>query len=255
MKPFYAQQLLLVGSNENRSLEPIAALQKGLAMYRVSPDTSTYYTIIYFILVVISSQLPLVNLVSGLLLQPPLNAGYVLAARKLHAGEAARMDDFWQGFQNIKPLIMWTLLTFGVALAVIVPIALLMGTTAFLAGSFSGGGVPTTALLVTFLAIAIVGLLAGPAFLVGFMLTLFADAAPLEALQGSIQVVKRYALQLWMLFILLAIINFLGTLCLVLGLLVSVPISFYAVYDAFVQMVGKEEQGDAVDSLLRHFNE
>jgi uncharacterized membrane protein len=60
------------------------------------------------------------------------------------------------------------------------------------------------------------------------------------AMQASHEIVKRDYFGFTMFVVLLALVNLLGALCCVVGLLVSVPVSWAAVTVAYKEIVGFE---------------
>ncbi len=141
------------------------------------------------------------------ILQGPLNAGFMILAFKKIAGRSPQMADFFRGFNFFVPALVACLL-----IAVIV-----------MAGT---------------LLCVIPGIVAAAAlnFTYCFIVDKRMDFWP--AIQASHAIVKQDYFGFTMFLIACALVNVLGALCCIVGLLVTVPLTHCAVAVAYQDIVG-----------------
>lgn len=147
------------------------------------------------------------NGVSSMILQGPLTAGFMILAFKKLLGRPTEVGDFFRGFNFFVPALVASLL---------IGVFVLAGT----------------------LVCIIPGLVVAAAmnFTYAFIVDKRMDFWP--AIQASHAIVKQDYFGFTMFLLACALVNVLGALCCIVGLLVTVPISFCAIAAAYQDIAG-----------------
>jgi hypothetical protein len=145
--------------------------------------------------------------VGGFIISAPLSAGFFLAAHRLEKGERLIFDNFFDGFKFFLPLFILTIVT-----AVIV--------------------------FIGYLAFIIPGIYLTVAYTFSIFFVVFGKMEFWDAMETSRKLVHREWLNILLLVLVLAFLNFAGALAFGVGLLFTIPISFCALYAAFDDIVG-----------------
>ncbi len=161
------------------------------------------YFILFTLILFVGSSIPL----AGLLIMQPLAAGLLLVAFYLASGREIVFENFFDGFKHFAGLVLFTLISgilifFGL-LALILP------------------GVYLS-----------VGYIFAPFYII------FARMDFWGAMESSRKLVHREWLSVFVFIIALALINLLGLLAFGVGLLITVPLSYCALYAAFDDIIG-----------------
>ena len=177
--------------------------QRAWQMFLKQPVLSVAYTMLIISLQLLASiYLEQFAFVFALFLAPPLYSGFYLVANRVSLGMPVIYPDFFKGFSFYMPVFsIWLIGQILVAL----------GLFAFL--------VPGIYLAV------------GYSFAV--LMALFGGFDFWTALEESRKLVTMRWWKFFVLTLILIIINLLGILTLGLGLLVTIPITFYATYILF----------------------
>jgi len=212
------------------------------------------------------SEIPGGGLVHSLFLQPLLMLGFYIAADRINYQENIEVGTFFEGFKGrIGQVVLANLL---MVLILIVPIAI-----AFV-GLFSMIGMD---MLLTLLqsdpediasmdlnpSFSIVGLLV---FLFFMLITLYLaltytftflmiwfkglDAWP--ALEASRKLVNKHIGHFIVFFLFAILVNMAGALLLGVGLLLTIPASYAAIYVAFDDLVSARPKGEDEEQLFQH---
>jgi len=167
------------------------------------------YVLLALIFLVLSSAVPVI-------LQGPMIAGLHIFTMKKLMGRRAEFADLFTGFNYFVPTLVASivigLFVFAGTLACIIPGLVMAAMYKF-----------------TYL----------------FIVDKRMDFWP--AMQASHAVVKRDYAGFTLFLILMALVNILGALCCIVGLLVSIPVTFAAITVAYKEIVGFEQR--TVDAL------
>lgn len=147
--------------------------------------------------------------------------------------------------------VLWV---FGIAISVVLSALLNMGFVAFSLKAhdapqeavvrmlwhphpfwkYLGASVLSFVVIVAGLVLLIVpGVIAALALACTTMLVIDRELAPIEAMKESVRITKGHRLELLLLAVVLFALNILGALALLVGLLVSIPVSYLAVAHAY----------------------
>lgn len=174
-------------------------LQVGFNIFRKAPAEFMVYSV--FGILVFS------NPITALLLGGPVSASYFHMAHRLSQGARIEASDYFKGFEKFGELIKLNLLIFVV---VLLGLALLIVPGVYFAVSY------------TF----------------AHFFVYFFHLEPTEAIRLSRKTVSGNFGQVFLLFLILGGINFLGVLALGLGVLITMPLSFCVVYAFFDDVIG-----------------
>jgi uncharacterized membrane protein len=179
------------------------AFGKAWKIFAAQPVLSIAYTML-----IISIQLLFIaylrdfTLLYSIFLAPPLFSGFYLAANKINQDLPITYFDFFQGFQFFIPVVsIWLIgqvITFLGLLLLVLP-----GIYLMVAYSFS------------------------------VLMTIFGGLNFWEALEASRKLITGRWWKFFVLTLILIAINGLGLLMLGIGLLVTIPITFYVTYVIF----------------------
>lgn len=174
-------------------------INKGWELLRKRTDYFILYTLILFI----ASSIPVLDLFVIL----PLAAGIPIAAYYLDSGKQIVFEDFFDGFKHFAGLLLFTF----VAIILI----------------FLG-----------FLALILPGIYLSVGYIFAPFYIVFKGMDFWDAMETSRKLVHREWFSIFGFLVVLVFINFLGVLAFGIGLLITVPLSYCAVYAAFDDIVG-----------------
>lgn len=201
------------------------------------------FTLIQFLTSALANKIPIVGSLIGLVLSPTLSAGPFFVADKTFRKQNPEFETFFDGFKSkIGDIILNYLIIIGLAILVCVPIGVLLfvfgGLSSFdlnnIASFFSG-----SLMLTIILVLLVLVVFAGSLLVFNTPLLLFENVGPWGAIEKSAKiVVKNFGLIL-LLVLSLILLNILGAVVLLIGLLFTVPLSTCIVYAAYTLIFEK----------------
>ena len=186
-------------ASEGFTLSVENVLQVGFNLFRKSPAIFILYGLI--------SLLVFSNPVSGLLLGGPITVGYYVVAHRVQRNRQVELPDFFRGFDRFLPLLLLNLL-----ITVVVVLGLLL--------------------------LVVPGVYFAISYILSHFFVWFYHEEPTEAVSLSRKTVSGNFGQIFLLCLVLAGINLLGTLAFGVGLLLTVPFSYCVLYAAFDDIIG-----------------
>lgn len=188
-------------------------IDRGLQLFKAAPRFYIAFTGILLLAAFISVQVETAGFLISVFVTPALTAGFFLTAQKTDNGEQMTFRNFWEGFNfwlNLASasVIRGFLIMLGIMLLVI----------------------PGIYLSVAYIFIIPFIVLAGFEFW--------------EAMEASRKLITRNFWNILVFLLLLAAINLAGLLALGVGALVTIPISFLAIYAAFVSILPVKEEDE-----------
>lgn len=212
-------------------------LGTGWEMFRQSAGTWIGLIVIWVVLIMISSLIPLVNLFN-MILGTLLAGGLMIACHNQRREGSLNIGDLFAGFsEHFVPLLVLGLLGMVAYFIAAIPMIVVMGGAFFalLTGASNGInpamlGIPLLLGLLLFLALLIPVMAAmwfAPALVV------ISKCSPVEALKRSFFGCLRNFLPFLLWGLLIMVLLILGAIPLGLGLLVAVPMLWASTYAAF----------------------
>lgn len=220
--------------------------------------------LIFMLINIGMSIIPFIGSILGsFVVQPILLVGFFVLADKVFHNDNATLSDLFEGFKKQTGNII--LANFILLLIIMIPVALFMGflfaligtslLTAFSAPEqfistiLASSGV-TIALAYVVLLVLIIYI--SVAYQFGSMFVFFKNFQAWDALEASRTLVSRKFFSFLGLLLVLMLINLLGMIALVIGLIVTIPVSYIAIYIAFNSIVGSREELDDADQIIEH---
>lgn len=188
-------------------------INKGFEIFGKNAGAFIGFTFVYFIIVGLSGLIPF----GSLIVAPPLSAGFFLVARKVNKGEQTEFNDFFKGFEFFGPLVIASILT---------TIFIVIGT----------------------ILLILPGIFLGVALAFVAPIIIFSGMEFWPAIQTSMSLIKKDWFAFFGFFILLGLINILGFLLLGVGLLVTIPATYCAIYAAYEDIVGTDVNANSQNS-------
>ncbi|OOG71742.1 hypothetical protein [Algoriphagus sp. A40] len=179
------------------------SLKKGWEMFKAQPLNSVAFAMLIFSIQGISTlYLEDFSLLVSIIISPPMTAGFFLVANRISRGVEVQFSNYFDGFSYWGIVIVTSLisgiLTFFGILALILP-----------------------------------GIYLAVAFMFAIPFALYSGTDFWTSLELSR---KLITINWWKFFgfvIVLLVFNILGLLCFIVGILVTIPVSYFAIYAIF----------------------
>lgn len=204
------------------------------------------------------------NLVQNFVVQPLLVLGLYIVADRINYLEDADFQHIFQGFrENLAQVVIISLLIF---LIMLLPLALIIygyyqmlgaenmgallagNSNALNLGAMDASGTNLMMILGGALLLLVVALL----YLFAIPMLRFKSLGPWQAMEASRKLVSKH-LGHFILFLLFAIlINLAGALLLVVGLLITIPATYAAIYVAFDDLVSARPKLEGEEEVFQH---
>jgi hypothetical protein len=87
-------------------------ISQGIQMFKKDIGNFVLFTLVFFAISAVINLLPVLGTIAGIIINPPLTAGYFLVADKIRRGEAYTFNNFFDGFKlHIGNLIVLSLVS------------------------------------------------------------------------------------------------------------------------------------------------
>ncbi len=217
-------------------------LKQGWAIFMVNPAIWIAMTVIFFVIFLGLSIVPLVGQLAANLLTPVFAAGLLLACKKVANNETLKIPDLFAGFnQNNTNLVMLGVIYMTCMLAILTVSAVLGGGSlagGMMMGRSAGAGMALGGMLVAILLTVALSVPLVMAMWFAPALVAFNDMLPVPALKASFNACLKNMMAFLVYGVITLVLCFFAALPLGLGFLVLVPVlagTLYASYrDIFV---------------------
>jgi hypothetical protein len=190
---------------------------EGWKIFRKEPVPFVLYGLLAGLILACLSFLPeYLNNIATYIISPALTAGLFVGARKLDQEGNLEFNDFFKGFDHVVQLFLVSIIT-----AVLITIG-------------------TILLILPGIWFAIATSLSIP-------LIVFAGLDFWASIKTSVKLVNRKWFHFFVLILLLGIFNLLGALFLIVGLLITFPVTYCILYAVYRDIVGFSTGDDAMD--------
>lgn len=178
------------------------SFRQGWEIFKFNAVNSlAYMMFIASVQLLVVLYLPGFMLLYSIMVFPALIGGFFLVANKTSQNEPVKYPDFFQGFQYYIPLVL-----INVVGQVLVALGIFL--------------------------LILPGIFLTVSYMFSFLIALFAGTDFWQSLELSRKIIYLRFKKFFILFLVLLLLNVLGALILV-GLLVTIPVSMYVVYAAF----------------------
>lgn len=206
------------------------------------------FFVVNMLIVIASSLIPVIGGIASQFLAAILLVGYFIVCHAIKNDQQPSFDHFFKGFKSAGNIILVQLILFGFTIILIAPLMIYGFTTVFSAvidastnPYFSEPENPFE-LFRMFDLMAIIPLAIITYIFLAFMQTIymyattithFYKSSPWASMEASRKVVQKKFFFFFGIIILIGLINILGAICLLVGLLFTVPLSYCIMYAAF----------------------
>ena len=183
------------------------SFKKGWEMFKVYPLYSmAYCALIFSIQFIFAFYLSDIAILFSVFLAGPLYAGFFLVANKISREEKVTYPDFFAGFRYYTPvMLVWVIgqiiIVFGVLFLVLPGIYLLVG------------------------------------YMFALLVAIFGGMDFWQALEYSRKIIHVKWWRFLFLLLLLGVLNTIGALFLLIGLFLTIPLSFFTLYCVFEEIM------------------
>ena len=214
---------------------------EGWRVFKLNPIAWLLLLIVYFLVAVVVSVVPLVGKLALAIIGPALNAGIFRGARNLDEGGALEVRDLFSGLldeQRRGPLLVLGLIYLGLVILVAMAGGILMflsGGAAWMHAMQSGGfgmHMPLVGIVVTLL-LSLSMLLVGAAIYFAGPLVLLEGMEPFEAVKVGIGACLQNVLPMLVASAVFLVLAVVASIPAGLGWLVLAPVTFAAGYASY----------------------
>jgi uncharacterized membrane protein len=182
------------------------SIQKGWEMFKAQPLNSLAFTMLIFSMQGIATiYLRDYSLLMSILISPPLTAGFFLVGNRISRGVDVQFSNFFDGFS------FW---------GIVIVTSLVSGVLTFFG----------------ILALILPGIYLAVAFTFAIPFALFSGTDFWTSLELSSKLITRSWWKFFGFVIVLALFNIAGFLCFFVGMLVTIPVSYFAIYAVFEEL-------------------
>jgi len=180
------------------------------------------FSLVYFAFLLLVYRLGETGSMINLFVAGPISAGFYLMVHRISIGNDYNFENFFDGFRIYLPVLVASMaanlfISLG-ALLYIIP-----------------------------------GLIAATFLLFVMPLVVFGKLELMNALKYSVLLVYKEALEISKFVLLIALFNIAGALLFGIGLLFTIPFSFAAIYFAYIDIVGNEQEAEIPKNDFSHF--
>jgi hypothetical protein len=241
---------------QKRSFDVLGYTSQGFRIFQKEPWLLIGFFIVSMVAILVLNFIPIIGQFFGSFLSIILFAGFYILAHKISQNQAVEFSNGFDGFNKVVPLVLYTLLIGG--FFVLLMFALGGSTLISLAGMdpqtmdpdemveiFSG-------LSGKIFWIFILGMVINIGLFYAICNILFKDADVISAIKDSFILAFKNPLHIFLFFLLWGLIVFISVLFLGLGLLVTIPSFYAAVYSAWKDQSAYDdtEAFDIKDNLV-----
>lgn len=222
------------------------AFNRGVDIWKKNIGGFLLYCLLALAAAIVIGLIPFIGSVaSSFIIGPAMAAGYYLVSNKLSFFGAATQQDYTAGFKKMGDNALFVLIKFASVVVIFIPVIIVaFGTIIQLIALSKGGGLkdPDTIKELITLIMPIVGvvalcsivaLLVQLLFIFVYPLIHIYDLSAIDAVKASAKTVLKNYLTFLLLIIVIALVNFAGMLCLGIGLLFTIPLSYCVIYAAY----------------------
>ena len=234
-------------------------ISKGFNIFGKNAGLFIGYLLVYMCISAGLSIIPLIGQIASALISGALVAGYFIVADKTDRGEFVEFSNFFDGFKSWSPLVIASLLTGLLIVALLIPFGFYFFIK-FGLSSFSGGryGMPDFGALDVLVIVAffIAMVYVSMSFIYTSFFIVFDKMEPWAAMMTSRKVVEQSFFMHVLFSFAWGFIILISALPLLLGLLVTIPAAYCSIYAAWADITNyQEEFNEQEDDILRHLIE
>jgi len=228
---------------------------KGLEMFKKNPGGYLGFVVVFFVISIVTSLIPILGSLIGIVINPPLAVGMAIAAHKQEKSGDEEFGNFFKGFDHIAQLLVANIIMLLIYIVLAIPLIFIIGFSAIVAIA-SGDA---DAIMESTSQIASMGL----GFLVMFLIFIYVSISlrwtnylivfhkydAVEAIKTSWKLVNK-SLLMHFAFGFLVFLAFIGgMIALIIGIIFVIPIVAIADYAGFADITGLNKKDDIIDEI------
>jgi len=227
----------------------LAWLGSGWSLFMRAPGQWIAITIVYFVLAMVISLIPLIGAAAFTIATPALYAGLLIIARDLNTDGSFELGKLFYGLSDEK--LRNPLLTLGgilFAAQVLIVLALIamgavgaLGIAGLASGSSSSVPIGVSIVVSMLIALTLAALLT-MALVYASPLVAFVDVAPVDALKSSLHACIINVWPMTVVGLILMVLAILAAIPFLLGMLVLMPVTICAIYASFEDLYPSADQ-------------
>ena len=218
-------------------------MSRGIDLFKQNVGGFAIYTLVYFLIVMVLSLIPILGAIGTMVISPALAVGFYIVAHKIAHGQSTEFKDFFKGFDHLGQLF---LLAFIMGIIFIVLMGVMIGPFMMMMMTnpealLDGRGIPqfkawwfAPLVLVIYLSISWRW---APLFIV------FDNMGFWEAMETSRKVVSKNWFIIFAFAIVIGLLGGLGIIALLIGILFTYPMVLCMEYAAFADVTRLDEAG------------
>jgi uncharacterized membrane protein len=184
-------------------------IKEGFGIFKKDVGGFLAFTLVVIGISLVLAFIPIIGSVASAFISPALMIGYVVVAGKIEKGENYGFNNFFDGFQKVVPLFLGQLVS-----GILVVIGMIF--------------------------LVIPGIYLAIAYAFVNLIIWFTNEDFWNSMEISRKIVSKEWFSFFGFFILLLLFNLAGVLALGIGLFVTVPVTYIALYLAYKDVVGVE---------------
>lgn len=237
-------------------------LSEGFNYFKTQAGYFIGFFVVSILMIMVAGFIPVVGTFASQILSATLLVGYFIAARKIKQGKSIMFDDFFKGFSSIGQISIIQLILFGFSLVLLMPL-LIYGFSILFSGIIDGikensfnDNISPRELFELFSVDGLIPLFIITIILLMFMQTIYSfavvnahffKASAWNSMEASRKVIQIKFFHFFGLIVVIALINLLGVLCLFVGLLITLPMSYTIMYAAFDDIMEPDDDQEMIE--------
>lgn len=231
-------------------------ISKGWEYFAKKPGHYIGFFALMMLMVMVAAFIPLIGSFAAQILSATLLVGIFVFSRNLKLNQTHNFDDFFKGFSSFGRIAVIQLIIFAFMLVIMLP-AMIYGFTLFFKGIFGAVGNPDfyeptnpgelfemfdlqaliPLMIITYLFLIFIQTI----YMFSTFITHFYQASPWTSMEASRKVIQKRFFHFLGLILLIVLINIVGVLCLFVGMLITIPLTYTTMYAAFDDIFKPDE--------------
>mgnify|MGYP006267572461 CR=1 FL=1 len=222
-------------------------LGRSLSVFQKYPGLFILYTLFWFLISAFTQFLPILGQLIAIVISYPLMVGFYLGGHQADRDRPLAFLDFFKGFDYLGDLVAIYLIQMATIIGLLLPLLVLFGFEFFFSvGTYDLPGDSSLAIAVILVLILLIPFLyLNISWLWAPLFVVFHGMSFWPALENSRKLLTRQWGMYFVFLLILGLLSLAGFLALFIGILITVPIAYLAIYVSFAEIVGfPDDQAD-----------
>jgi hypothetical protein len=228
---------------------------KGLEIFKKNPGGHLGYVLVFIVISSVTSFIPFLGTLIGVVINPPLGVGFAIAAHKQEKSGSDEFGNFFRGFDYIAQLLVANIIKMIVYVIIALPLVFILGfslISAFMTGdvdSIMESSSQIASMGLGFFVIFFIYIYVAVSLRWTNYLIVFHKYDAVEAIKTSWKLVNKN----WFAHLGFGVLAFLalmgGVIALIVGIIFVIPIVAIADYAGFADITGLNQDNDIIDEI------